>query len=87
MVKVLTSLTVVSSCVVFADTSTMDHSGMGEDVSSAAHRSALRGVSVTEAAASHHHVVQGVVIFVLRVSAFAAEKGVPEGKEASEVYS
>lgn len=34
------------------------------------HRRALAGVSVTEAAASDHHVVKGVVIFVLGVSAF-----------------
>lgn len=42
-------------------------------------------MSVTEAAASDHHVVKGVVILVLRVPAFSTQQSVAQREETSEV--
>ena len=61
------------------------HSSLAEGVPPpSAHGRALAGVSVAEAAASDHHVVQGVVIFVLRVPALP-QQCVAQSKEAREV--
>lgn len=47
----------------------------------------MSGVSVTEAAASDHHLVQSVVVFVLRVSfTFSTQQCVSEREEMSEVH-
>lgn len=42
-------------------------------------------MSVTEAAASDHHVVKSVVIFVQRVPASSPQQSVAQSEEASEV--
>ena len=62
------------------------HAGLGEGVPpSPVHRRALVGVSVAETAASDHHVVKSVVIFVLGVSAFPPQQSVAQREETSEV--
>lgn len=62
------------------------HASLGEDIPpSSVHRCALAGVSVTETAASDHHVVKRVVIFVLGVSAFSPQQSVAQREETSEV--
>lgn len=48
------------------------------------HRRALAGVPVTEAAASDHHVVEGVVVFVLGVPALP-QQSVAQSEETREV--
>lgn len=61
------------------------HSGLTEGVAPAlVHRRALAGVAVTEAAAPDHHVVQRVVIFVLRVPALP-QQSVAQSEETREV--
>lgn len=42
-------------------------------------------MSVTETAASDHHVVKSVIIFVLSVPASPAQQSVTQSEEASEV--
>lgn len=42
---------------------------------------------VAEAAASHHHVVKSVVIFVLRVPASSPQQRVAQSEEAGEVHA
>lgn len=42
-------------------------------------------MSITETAASDHHVVKSVVIFVLSVPASSTEQSVPQREETSEV--
>lgn len=64
------------------------HAGLGEDVASPrVHRRALAGVPVAEAAASHHHVVKSVVIFVFRVPASSPQQCVAQSEEAGEVHT
>lgn len=43
-------------------------------------------MAVTEAAASDHHVVKSVEIFVLRVPAFPTQQGVAKREETGEVH-
>lgn len=40
---------------------------------------------ITETAASDHHVVKSIVIFVLRVPASSAQQSVAQSEETSEV--
>lgn len=64
------------------------HASLGEDVAPpAVHWGALAGVSIAETAASHHHVVESVVIFILRVPALPAQQGVAKSEEATEVHA
>lgn len=61
------------------------HSGLTEGVPPPlVHGRALAGVPVAEAAAAHHHVIKGVVIFVLRVSALPQQR-VAQSEETREV--
>lgn len=62
------------------------HARLGENVPPpSVHRCALAGMSVTETAASNHHVVKSIIIFVLRVPASPAQQSVAQSEEASEV--
>lgn len=64
------------------------HASLGEDVAPlGVHRGALAGVPVAKAAASHHHIVEGVVVFILRVPALPAQQGVAQSEEAAEVHA
>ena len=51
----------------------------------AGHGGALGGVSVAEAAASDHQLVQGVVVLVLGVPPPAAQQGVAQREQTGEV--
>lgn len=63
------------------------HASLGEDVPpSSIHRCTPAGVSITEAASSDHHVIQSVVIFVLRVPASSTQQRVTECEQTSEVH-
>ena len=62
------------------------HARLGEDVAaSSIQRHTLAGVAVTEAAASDHHVVKSVVIFVLRAPASSTKQGVSQREQTGEV--
>ncbi|PWA24694.1 hypothetical protein CCH79_00010184 [Gambusia affinis] len=92
IVKRLTSLTVLPSCVVLTDTATVnldeEKASLSEDVpTSSVHRDAAAGVSVTEAASLNHHAVKRVVIFLLRISASASQQRVTKREETSEVHT
>lgn len=64
------------------------HASLSEDVAPPrVHWGALTGVSIAKTAASHHHVVESVIIFILRVSALPAQQGVAKGEEAAEVHA
>lgn len=66
-------------------TSGLYHSSLAEDIpASLVHRCALPCVSVAETAASDHHVIQSVIIFVLRISTFS-QQGVAQSEETCEV--
>lgn len=63
------------------------HASLREDVAPPhVHWGALAGVSIAKTAASHHHVVEGVVIFILRIPALTAQQGVAKSEEAAEVH-
>lgn len=63
------------------------HSSLLEDVpATAVHWHALPGMSVAEAAASHHHLIQGVVVFVLGVSPVSAQQCVAKRQEVCKVH-
>lgn len=64
------------------------HASLGEDVAPPSiHWGALAGVSIAETAASHHHVVETVVIFIFWVPALPAQQGVAKSEEAAEVHA
>lgn len=64
------------------------HASLGKDVTPPRfHWGALAGVSIAITTASHYHVVESVVIFILWVSAFSAQQGVAKSEEATEVYT
>lgn len=64
------------------------HASLGEDVAPPrVHWGALAGMSIAKTAASHHHVVESVVIFILRISALPAQQGVTKSEETTEVQA
>lgn len=60
---------------------------LGEDVPPASiYRHTLAGMAVAEAAASDHHVVDGIEIFVQRVSSASTQQSVAQREQTGEVY-
>lgn len=61
------------------------HAGLGEDVApSSVRRHTLAGVAVAETAATDHHVVESIVVLVLRVPALP-QQCVAKREETGEV--
>lgn len=64
------------------------HATLGGDVPTPfIHRCTLLGIAITEAASLDHHVIESIVIFVLRVPASSTQQSVTEREETSEVHT
>jgi len=83
MIEILTLLTVEATSVVFADAGPMNHAlSMGWCSWGGC---TLRGVSITEAVATHNQLVEGIIVFLTDLPPWV-EQVVPQCVQACQVH-